>query len=164
MLEDSNRHLEIENEALREEVAMLRRMLFGKKSEKLVHENIGIEEVDEAPVTTQEEAAEEKADKQARLGKKKRRLSATITKEIEQLVIPEEVLENPLAYTRLPESATGFRGVWSMCRGISNCTFFVCPLLSKRDSEANPDRMPRFMPLHLRAFCPVPTWAQASSH
>ena len=104
MLEDSNRHLEIENEALREEVAMLRRMLFGKKSEKLVHENIGIEEVDEAPVTTQEEATEETTDKQARPGKKKRRLSATITKEIEQLVIPEEVLANPLAYIRLPES------------------------------------------------------------
>ena len=82
MLEDSNRHLEIEIEALREEVAMLRRMLFGKKSEKLVHENIGIDEVDEAPVTTQGEAAEEKADKQARPGKKKRRLSAASTHKI----------------------------------------------------------------------------------
>ena len=27
-----------------------------------------------------------------------------MTKEIEHLVIPEEVLQNPLAYTRLPES------------------------------------------------------------
>ena len=32
ILMDSNRHLEEENEALREEVAMLRRMLFGKKA------------------------------------------------------------------------------------------------------------------------------------
>ena len=32
VLVDSNRHLEEENEALREEVAMLRRMLFGKKA------------------------------------------------------------------------------------------------------------------------------------
>ena len=70
MLKDSNRHLEIENEALREEVAMLRRMIFGKKSEKLVHENIGIEEVDEAPVTTPEEATKEKTDKQARPGRR----------------------------------------------------------------------------------------------
>ena len=105
MLEDSNRHLEIENEALREENAMLRRMLFGRKSEKLVHENIGIEEVDEVSVAESEKAAEEKAGKQPSPGKKKRRLFATITKEIEQLVIPEEVLENPLAYTRLPESS-----------------------------------------------------------
>ena len=44
MLVDSNRHLEEENEALREEVAMLRRMLFGKKSEKLIHEKIALEE------------------------------------------------------------------------------------------------------------------------
>ena len=34
MLVASNRHLEEENEALREEVAMLRRMLFGKKKRK----------------------------------------------------------------------------------------------------------------------------------
>ena len=60
MLEDSNRHLEIEIEALREEIAMLSRMLFGKKSEKLVHENIGIEEVDEVSVPTPEKATEEK--------------------------------------------------------------------------------------------------------
>ena len=104
MLEDSNRHLEIEIEALREENAMLRRMLFGRKSEKLVHENIGIEEVDEVSVAAPEKAAEEKAGKQPSPGRKKRRLFATITKEIEQLVIPEEVQENPLAYTRLPES------------------------------------------------------------
>lgn len=44
MLRDSNRHLEIENEALREEVAMLQRMLFGKKSEKIVRGKIEIEE------------------------------------------------------------------------------------------------------------------------
>ena len=36
----SNRHLEKEIEALREENAMLRRMLFGKKSEKLIYETI----------------------------------------------------------------------------------------------------------------------------
>lgn len=34
MLVDSNRHLEVEIEALREENAMLRRMLFGKKKRK----------------------------------------------------------------------------------------------------------------------------------
>ena len=45
MLVDSNRHLEEENEALREEVAMLRRMLFGKKSEKLfkMYQNLGLD-------------------------------------------------------------------------------------------------------------------------
>lgn len=47
MLVDSNRHLEEENEALREEVAMLRRMLCGKKSEKLIHEKIALEEPEE---------------------------------------------------------------------------------------------------------------------
>ena len=105
MLEDSNRHLEIENEALREEVAMLRRMLFGKKSEKIVHERIGIEEVEQVEVSTPKETVKDEAGKQALPGKKKRRLSATITKEIDHLVIPEDVLENPLDYTRLPESS-----------------------------------------------------------
>ena len=46
MLVDSNRRLE-ENEALREENAMLRRMLFGKKSEKLIHETIALEVTEE---------------------------------------------------------------------------------------------------------------------
>lgn len=105
MLEDSNRHLEVEIEALREENAMLRRMLFGRKSEKVVHEKIGIEEVEQAAVSPPEVPAKDVAGKQVLPRKKSRRLFATITKEIEQLVIPEEVLENPLAYTRLPESS-----------------------------------------------------------
>ena len=47
MLVDSNRHLEEENEALREEVAMLCRMLFGKKSAKQIHATIALEETEE---------------------------------------------------------------------------------------------------------------------
>lgn len=106
MLEDSNRHLEVEIEALREENAMLRRMLFGRKSEKLIHEKIGLDE----PEEQEKEAAELPATEQATprrstQPKRKRRLSATVTKEIEHLVVPEEVLQNPLAYTRLPESS-----------------------------------------------------------
>ena len=54
MLVDSNRHLEEENEALREEVAMLRRMLFGKKSEKQIHEKIALEEPEEQDKATAE--------------------------------------------------------------------------------------------------------------
>ena len=54
MLVDSNRHLEVENEALREEVAMLRRMLFEKKSEKQIYATIALEETEE-----QEKAAAE---------------------------------------------------------------------------------------------------------
>ena len=106
ILVDSNRHLEEENEALREEVAMLRRMLFGKKSEKLIHETIALEETEEQ----EKEAAELPVTEQAKARsstqpKRKRRLSATVTKEIEHLVVPEEVLQTPLAYTRLPESS-----------------------------------------------------------
>ena len=47
-----NRHLELENEALREENDMLRRMLFGKKSEKIVCEKIEIEEVEQDSIST----------------------------------------------------------------------------------------------------------------
>ena len=106
MLVDSNRHLEEENEALREEIAMLRRMLFGKKSEKQIHATIALEETEEQ----EKEAAELPATEQAKSHsstqpKRKRRLSATVTKEIEHLVVPEEVLQNPLDYTRLPESS-----------------------------------------------------------
>ena len=63
MLVGSNRHQEIKIEALEEENAILCRMLFGKKSEKLVHENIGSEEVDEVSVPTPEKSAEEKSGK-----------------------------------------------------------------------------------------------------
>lgn len=106
MLVDSNRHLEEENEALREEVAMLRRMLLGKKSEKLIHEKIALEEPEEQDKATAELPATEQAKAHSSTQtKRKRRLSATVTKEIEHLVIPEEVLQNPLAYTRLPESS-----------------------------------------------------------
>ena len=106
MLVDSNRHLEEENEALREEVAMLRRMLFGKKSEKPIHAKIALEETEEQ----EKEAAELPVADQAKAhntapSKRKRHLSATVTKEIENLVIPDEVLQYPLAYTRLPESS-----------------------------------------------------------
>ena len=106
MLVDSNRHLEVEIEASREENAMLRRMLFGKKREKLIHETIALEETEEQ----EKEAAELPATEQAKSHsstqpKRKRRLSATVTKEIEHLVVPEEVLQNPLAYTRQPESS-----------------------------------------------------------
>lgn len=83
---------------------MLRRMLFGKKSEKLVQAKIEIEEPETAPISTPEQKSEVEAGKQARPGKKKRRLFAAITKEIEHLVIPKEVRENPSDYTRLPES------------------------------------------------------------
>ena len=163
MLEDSNRHLGIEIEALREEVAMLRRMLFGKKSEKMVHEKIGLEEVEQAAVSTPEVPAKEEADKQALPGKKKRRLFATITKEIEHLVIPEDVLKNHWTIPGCRKAAIASRAVRSMYRGISNCTFSACPLSSKKGSEANPARMPPSMPPHRRAFSPVPTWARASS-
>ena len=106
MLVDSNRHLEEENEALREEVAMLRRMLFGKKSEKLIHEKIALEEPEEQDKATAELPATDQAEARNSVQpKRKRRLSATVTKEIEHLVIPDEVLQNPLAYTRLPESS-----------------------------------------------------------
>lgn len=106
MLVDSNRHLEEENEALREEVAMLRRMLFGKKSEKLIHEKIALEEPEEQDKATAElPATDQENARNSAQPKRKRHLSATVTKEIEHLVIPDEVLQNPLAYTRLPESS-----------------------------------------------------------
>ena len=50
MLVNFNRHLELEIESLREENDMLRRMLFGKKSEKIVCEKIGIEEEEQPPM------------------------------------------------------------------------------------------------------------------
>ena len=83
MLVDSNRHLEEENEALREEVAMLRRMLFGKKSEKLIHEKIALEEPEEQNKAASElpSTAHPHAHNTAQ-PKRKRRLSATVTKEI----------------------------------------------------------------------------------
>lgn len=106
MLVDSNRYPEEENEALREESAMLRRMLFGKKSEKLILEKIALEEPEEQDRATAELPATDQAKAlSSAQPKRKRRLSATVTKEIEHLVIPDEVLQNPLAYTRLPESS-----------------------------------------------------------
>ena len=105
MLVDSNRHLEEENEALREEVAMLRRMLFGKKSEKQIHATIALEETEEEKEEAELPATEQAKALSSTQPKKQRRLSATVTKEIEHLVVPEEVLQNPLAYTRLPESS-----------------------------------------------------------
>ncbi|MBQ2813636.1 MAG: IS66 family transposase [Akkermansia sp.] len=103
MLRDSNRYLEIKIEALEEENAMLQRMLFGKKSEKIVREKIEIEEEEPTAVPPQTIPASDTTGKTPSV-KKKRRLSATVTKQIEQLVVPEEVMENPLAYERLPES------------------------------------------------------------
>ena len=164
MLEDSNRHLEIENEALREENAMLRRMLFGKKSEKLVHENIGIEEVDEVSVPAPEKVAEEKAGKQSSSGKKKRRLFATITKEIEQLLIPEEVLENPLAYTRLPESSDRISRRLEYVRGHFEMHIFRMPSFVKKGQRG---KSGQDSPIHAatpQSILPGSTWAQASSH
>ena len=61
ILMDSNRDQEEENEALREELAMLRRMLFGKKSEKQIHATIALEETEE-----EKEAAELPATEQAK--------------------------------------------------------------------------------------------------
>ena len=106
MLVDSNRHLELEIESLREEVAMLRRMLFAKKSEKQIHATIALEETEEEE---EKEAAELPVTEQAKSRsstqpKRKRRLSATVTKEIEHLVVPEEVLQNPLAYISVKNS------------------------------------------------------------
>lgn len=66
MLVNFNRHLELENESLREENDMLRRMLFGKKSEKIVCEKIGIEEqppISTAPSPSTTEQAEQKQSK-----------------------------------------------------------------------------------------------------
>lgn len=61
MLVDSNRYPEEENEALREEVDMLRRMLFGKKSEKLILEKIAPEEPEEQDKATAELPATDRA-------------------------------------------------------------------------------------------------------
>lgn len=104
MLENFNRHLELEIESLREENDMLRRMLFGKKSEKIVCEKIGIEEEEQPPISTAPSPTSTEQAEQKQPTKKKRHLKATITKEIEQLVIPDEVQQNPSAYVRLPES------------------------------------------------------------
>ncbi len=148
MLEDSNRHLEVENEALREENAMLRRMLFGKKSEKIVLEKIGIEEVEQTAVSTPEEASKDEAGKQARPGKKKRRLLATITKEIEHLVIPEEVLGNPLAYTRLPESSDRISRRLEYVPGHFELHIFRMPAFVKKGKR---DKSGQDAPIHAAA-------------
>ena len=96
-----NRHLELENESLREENDMLRRMIFGKKSEKIVCEKIGIEEEEQPPISTAPSPTTAEQAGQNKRQKKKRHLKATVTKEIEQLVIPDEVQQNPSAYVRL---------------------------------------------------------------
>ena len=91
MLVNFNRHLELENESLREENDMLRRMLFGKKSEKIVCEKIGIEEEEQPPISNALPQTTTEQAEQKQLTKKNRHLKATVTKEIEQLVIPDEV-------------------------------------------------------------------------
>ena len=96
-----NRHLELENESLREENDMLSRMLFGKKSEKIVCEKIGIEEEEQPPHLYRSFSNHCQKAGQKQPTKKKRHLKATVTKEIEQLVIPDEVQQNPSAYVRL---------------------------------------------------------------
>lgn len=141
---------------------MLRRMLFGKKSENLVHENIGIEEVDEVSVPTPEKAAEEKAGMQHRPGKKKRRLFATITKEIEQLVIPDEVLENPLAYTRLPESSDRISRRLEYVPGRFELHIFRMPAFVRKGQRG---KSRQEAPIHAatpQSILPGPNWAQAS--
>ena len=77
-----------------------------KKSEKQIHTTIALEETEEQEKAAAELLATEQVKaRSSTQPKRKRRLSATVTKEIEHLVVPEEVLQNPLAYTRLPESS-----------------------------------------------------------
>mgnify|MGYP003418160555 CR=1 FL=1 len=55
MLVDSNRHLEEENEALREEVAMLRRRLDRKNGEKWMRETIAVDDGEGQEKKTEEQ-------------------------------------------------------------------------------------------------------------
>ena len=77
MLRDSNRYLEIKIEALEEENAMLQRMLFGKKSEKIVRGKIEIEEEEPTAVAPQTIPASDTTGKTPSV-KKKRRLQQQV--------------------------------------------------------------------------------------
>lgn len=111
MLEEFNKHLVVKVEALEEEVLQLRRMLFGKKSEKVEPKEeqgkIVFEEEAQDPISTPTEPTpSHPADaKPADSQKKQCQMKATVVREVEHLVIPEEVQTNPQAYTRLPESS-----------------------------------------------------------
>ena len=165
MLVDSNRHLEGKNEALREENTMLRRMLFGKKSEKLIHETIALEETEEQ----EKEAAELPVTEQAKSHsstqpKRKRRLSATVTNEIEHLVVPEEVLQNPLAYTRLPESSYRITRRLEYVPGHFELHIYRMPSFVKTESGAKPGRMLPYTQPRCRGYFRAPIWEQVSLH
>lgn len=163
VLMDSNRDLEEENEALREEVDMLRRMLFGKKSEKQIHATIALEETEEEKEAAELPTTEQAKTRSSTQPKKKRRLSsATVTKEIEHLVVPEEVLQNPLAYTRLPESSDRISRRLEYAPGHFELHIYRMPSFVKTEGGAKPGWMLPFTQPHRRGYSRAPIWEQAS--
>ena len=101
MLRDDNRHLEAEIEKQKEEIAWLRRKLFGEKSELLKNGEIDIE-LDESlapPAKTEAPAQSPTPAPPIR----KRRLRVRYRKVVEEVIIPEEALQHPELYTLLPK-------------------------------------------------------------
>lgn len=96
---------------MEEEVLQLRRMLFGKKSEKIGQKeeqgkiSFKEEEQELTPTPTAPTPSHLADTKLGNTQKKQRQMKATVVREVEHLVIPEEVQANPQAYTRLPESS-----------------------------------------------------------
>lgn len=104
---DTKRHPEEENAALREEIARLRVLLYGKKSERVVAANLDLtlEEAsakDEPNAPATDKPQQNKTDTAAQ---RTRRLRVHYTREIEETLIPDEVKAAPADYERLPESA-----------------------------------------------------------
>ncbi len=96
MLEDSNRHLEAKVADLEEQLARLLRAQFGSTTERLKPGEFEME-VPEAPPSPKESEG-----KVART----RRLRVRYTKEVEEILIPEEVKAHPENYVQLSEKAT----------------------------------------------------------
>ncbi len=101
LLEADNRHLKEENADLKEQLARVLRQQFGSKSERIEVGDLDIEIEEEPEPPATEPKAKPAANPEP---KRKRRMKAHYRKVVEETRIPEEVMADPAAYVRLPES------------------------------------------------------------
>ncbi len=100
MQADTIRYFEAEIAKKNEEIAYLRRQLYGEKSEHLEEGNFGIEMDENTPPAKAEEPAQAPTPAQPT---RKRRLRVHYRKVVEEVIIPDEALQHPEVYTLLPK-------------------------------------------------------------
>lgn len=102
-------------ERMAEQVAIYKNLAFGVKSERYIQVPIDVEEAlnqeqseqetsetAQADVVNEESAPKEKEKKEKK--PRKRRIRANTTHQVEHVIIPDEVKENPSLFRQLPES------------------------------------------------------------